>query len=125
MSETFLCTLKIDRIDNSNAFPLGPAACFNGLRDHGSAFQIVVDDDVKMPKPSPEGIVIALDALGVAAANTIYIGDSLTDLEAGSAAGTKVAGALWGKTDARKQHFIDNCPQGARLLYDPIDVLDI
>lgn len=86
---------------------------------------IVVDDDVREPKPSPEGILIALDALKVDARDAIYIGDSLTDLEAGLAAGTRAAGALWGKTEARKQHFIEHYDKSAILLYSPQDLLSI
>jgi phosphoglycolate phosphatase-like HAD superfamily hydrolase len=44
-------------------------------------------DDVERSKPHPEALVRALDDLGVAAADTVYVGDTLVDLEMTVAAG--------------------------------------
>jgi pyrophosphatase PpaX len=59
---------------------------------------VVTDDDMELPKPDPGGLHSALEAIGVEAAETVYVGDSLSDLEAGRLAGTRVAAALWPKT---------------------------
>ena len=48
-------------------------------------------DDVARGKPHPEGLVRALDALGVSASRTVYVGDTPTDLEMARAAGARFA----------------------------------
>jgi phosphoglycolate phosphatase len=48
-------------------------------------------DDVARSKPHPEALLRALDELGVAPADTIYIGDTTVDLEMASAAGADFA----------------------------------
>lgn len=59
---------------------------------------VVTDDDVRAPKPDPEGILAALREMRIAPADAVYVGDSLGDLRAGRAAGTRTAAALWPKT---------------------------
>jgi phosphoglycolate phosphatase/pyrophosphatase PpaX len=49
---------------------------------------VIVDDDVAHPKPDPEGILAALDHLGVQPRDAIYVGDSPGDMEAALAART-------------------------------------
>jgi pyrophosphatase PpaX len=44
-------------------------------------------DDVTHGKPHPEALLRALDELGVAAADTVYVGDTTIDLEMAAAAG--------------------------------------
>ena len=44
-------------------------------------------DDVARTKPHPEALLAALDELGVAAADTVYVGDTTVDLEMATAAG--------------------------------------
>lgn len=60
---------------------------------------VVCEADVPAPKPDPAGLLLALDTLGVRPDDALYVGDSLTDLEAGRAAGVRVGAALWPKTD--------------------------
>ena len=49
----------------------------NGLRDF---FQVIVTgDDVANPKPAPDAVHLALEALGIPPAESLYIGD--TDLD--------------------------------------------
>lgn len=52
--------------------------------------------DVAHPKPHPEPVLRGLDAIGCAADETLLVGDSVYDLEAGRAAGVETAAALWG-----------------------------
>jgi pyrophosphatase PpaX len=60
-------------------------------------FECVVGaDDVVNPKPHAEPVLTGLARLGVTAAETIYIGDSVHDMESGRAAGVRTAGVLWG-----------------------------
>ena len=66
---------------------------------------LVFDDDVSEPKPDSEGIVKAMANLGVSPSEAIYVGDSLSDLEAATAAGVKFLDALWSKTEAEITTF--------------------
>jgi pyrophosphatase PpaX len=65
-----------------------------GLSGH---FGVVVGlDDVHEPKPSPEGLIRAMRALGARPPRTVYVGDNLLDVEAGRRAGVTVWRAVWG-----------------------------
>ena len=59
---------------------------------------IVGGEDVRTPKPSPEGLLFALEHLEADAADTLYIGDSTVDAETAQAAGVDFAGVLHGMT---------------------------
>jgi pyrophosphatase PpaX len=70
-----------------------------GLRVAGLAHLIdviVSSDDVGRPKPHAEPAERATALLGVPAARTLFVGDSLHDLHCGRAAGVRTAAALWG-----------------------------
>ena len=69
---------------------------------------VVTEDDVRAPKPDPEGVLAAVRALGVAPGAAVYVGDSAGDLRAGRAAGTRVAAALWPKdAPGERERFLD------------------
>lgn len=53
-------------------------------------------DDLKEPKPSAEGILLALNKLKISASQTIVIGDHPYDIAAGKLSGTKTVGVLTG-----------------------------
>lgn len=57
---------------------------------------IVAAEDVIRPKPHPEPVTRALEALGSPAGDAIYVGDSLHDMHAGRAAGVATGAVLWG-----------------------------
>jgi len=60
------------------------------------AFVAVVGlDDVVEPKPSPEGLLLAMRSLGVAPARTVFVGDSTLDMEAGRRAGVTAWRSSW------------------------------
>ena len=60
-------------------------------------FECVIGaDDVVNPKPHAEPVLKAMAQMKVAAAETVYIGDSVHDMESGRAAGVRTAGVLWG-----------------------------
>ncbi|MGA8016853.1 MAG: HAD-IA family hydrolase [Candidatus Dormiibacterota bacterium] len=64
-----------------------------GLRHY---FQLVVGlEDVTEPKPSPEGLIQAMEGLKARPERTIYVGDNLLDIEAGRRAGVTVWRAAW------------------------------
>jgi len=65
-----------------------------GLEDR---FRVVVAcEDVARMKPDPEGLVRALEALAVPAADCLYVGDTRLDVAAARGAGVAVAGVSWG-----------------------------
>jgi len=57
---------------------------------------LVCADEVNNPKPHPEPVEKAVALLGAEPASTIYVGDSVHDMNSGRAAGVKTAAALWG-----------------------------
>jgi pyrophosphatase PpaX len=57
---------------------------------------LVCADEVTNPKPHPEPVERAVSLLGADPATTLYVGDSLHDMESGRAAGVLTAAALWG-----------------------------
>lgn len=63
-------------------------------------FQVVVtEDDVRHPKPDPEGLLLAAERLDVAPERIVFVGDSLGDLMAAREGGMRFGAALWPKTD--------------------------
>ncbi len=66
---------------------------------------LVFDDDVSMPKPDCEGILKALANLEASPAETVYVGDSTSDLEASARAGVRFLAATWSKADTETDSF--------------------
>jgi pyrophosphatase PpaX len=56
---------------------------------------IITGDDVKESKPSPEGLLMALQALNAKKEETVFIGDSDDDMQAGFRANIRTIGAQW------------------------------
>lgn len=50
-------------------------------------------------KPDPTGVLALLDELGVSAEETVYVGDTKTDMITGKSAGLFTVGVLWGFRD--------------------------
>lgn len=70
---------------------------------------VITEDDVRRPKPDPEGLLAAAERLSVDPARVVFIGDSLSDLAAGRAAGMPVGAALWPKTEPQdRQSFLED-----------------
>lgn len=61
---------------------------------------IVGGEDVVAAKPSPEGVLMALERLQVRKEDTLYVGDSVVDAETAQAAGVSFAGVTHGITTA-------------------------
>ena len=57
---------------------------------------LVTGDDISHPKPAPDGVIAACEALGVAAERAAYVGDAPNDLRAAKAAGVVAVAAAWG-----------------------------
>lgn len=71
-------------------------------------------------KPSPEGVFLILEELGLTAEEILYLGDTATDMKTGKSAGAFTVGALWGFRDAEELR-----EGGADVLAEhPLQVLD-
>lgn len=57
---------------------------------------LVAGDDAARPKPAPDPVLMACRGLGVNAAEVVFVGDDLRDVQASRAAGCLTAAALWG-----------------------------
>ncbi len=78
------------------------------LNLHGilDLFDIIVGgEDVKNPKPSPEGLFLAIDGLNAKILNTLYIGDSLIDAKTALAANVDFAAVTTGTTS--EEEFLE------------------
>jgi pyrophosphatase PpaX len=82
---------------------------------------IVTPEDVRNPKPDPEPVRVALERLGVSAAEAIFVGDSPHDMASGRAAGVRTAAALWGPFP--REALLAEWPDV--LLHRQEDVLDL
>ncbi|HEX9106765.1 MAG TPA: HAD family hydrolase [Longimicrobiales bacterium] len=84
----------------------------------------VFDDDVREPKPDPEGLRLAVDALGIEPAAAAYVGDALSDVEAAAAAGMLPVAALWPKKPEELESFEARArAAGAVTAASPADVV--
>ena len=57
---------------------------------------LVCADEVTNPKPHPEPVEKAVGLLRADPDTTVYVGDSVHDMQAGRAAGVRTAAVLWG-----------------------------
>lgn len=57
---------------------------------------LVCPDHVSRSKPDPEPMLLACSQLGLAPANTLFVGDDLRDIESGRAAGSRTAAVRYG-----------------------------
>jgi phosphoglycolate phosphatase/pyrophosphatase PpaX len=86
----------------------------------GSFDALVFADDVTEPKPDPEGLLLALAQLAADPAQTFYLGDSVSDMEAARAAGTIPAAAVWAKKPEDRNDFVAQLePLGIRIFAKP------
>lgn len=80
---------------------------------------VVTASDVDRHKPDPKPVLVALEEMGEPeAGRALFVGDSVHDLRAGRAAGTRTAAALWGPydRDALAPGEPDHWLEGAREL---------
>ena len=68
---------------------------------HVHPYDLIVGlEDVSAPKPDPQGINKAMELLGVAPYEGLYVGDSYIDAEAAVNAGVDFAAVTTGSTDS-------------------------
>ncbi|QHW31965.1 HAD-IA family hydrolase [Paenibacillus rhizovicinus] len=66
-----------------------------GLYDYVEPGAIVTIEDVTHPKPDPEPVQRALDALGIEPGEAMMVGDSIVDIQSAEAAGVVSVGVAW------------------------------
>lgn len=80
-----------------------PIAATRALLDHlgwADRFAVVLGgDSLPTRKPDPASLLAAADALGVAPAQAVFVGDSDVDEATAAAAGTRFVGVAWGYGD--------------------------
>jgi len=72
------------------------APLVHALRLMPPAAALVCGDTTPHAKPHPEPLLEAARRLGVPAADCVYVGDDLRDVQAGRAAGMTTVAVLWG-----------------------------
>lgn len=65
---------------------------------------LVTGDCLPLKKPDPAPLLHACKLANVEASRSIYVGDDLRDIEAGSAAGMRTIAAGWGYLDGEDPH---------------------
>lgn len=59
-------------------------------------FQVLIaDSHVPHSKPAPDGILMAVERMGLDVQNVCYVGDSVMDIQAAKRAGCRSVAALW------------------------------
>lgn len=66
---------------------------------------IVGAEDVQIEKPNPEGLILAVEQLGLLKEEVLYVGDSFVDAQTAQNAGISFAGVLTGTTT--REEFAD------------------
>lgn len=79
---------------------------------------LVFADDVAEPKPDPEGLLLALDQLSAKPDEAVYLGDSVSDMEAAVAAGVRPAAAVWAKKPEDRARFVERVTEIGAVVYD-------
>jgi phosphoglycolate phosphatase len=74
-------------------------ALLAALRLDARCAALVTGDCLPLKKPDPAPILRACEIVGVSAAQCIYVGDDLRDIEAGHRAGMRTIAAGWGYLD--------------------------
>lgn len=89
----------------------------------GSHFDVIIGcDSCDRHKPDPQPVHVALERLGYAPSDAVFVGDSVHDVHAGNAAGVISIAALWGPfgredlVASRPQYFLERLADLPRLL---------
>src|SRR5688572_11568122 len=80
---------------------------------------VIASDSTEKHKPDPEPVLLALERLGCAPGDALFVGDSPYDMQAARAAGVHALGVAWG---AFSVHTLQNA--GAEsILHRPVELL--
>ncbi|TNE77110.1 MAG: HAD family hydrolase [Gammaproteobacteria bacterium] len=85
---------------------------------------VICPDHVQRTKPDPESVLLALQQIGIAPKQAVFIGDHLRDIEAGKRAGTATIAAAYGYLSEGEDpnswganHAVDCATQLANLIF--------
>ena len=84
---------------------------------------IVGGEDVRTPKPSPEGLLLAVERAGCRKEEVLYVGDSIVDARTAQTAGVDFVGVLNGMTTREELAAYPHCAIAddlRGLLSDPL-----
>ncbi len=81
-------------------------------------FEVLMGPDGIVPKPDPMGALLAAERMGICPEDAAYVGDSVTDMKTGLAAGMHTIGVSWGYTKRE-----DLVAAGAHKIADTVDGL--
>jgi HAD superfamily hydrolase (TIGR01549 family) len=85
-------------------------------------YVVVSDDDLKLPKPSPEGLINAAYLMKLPLQSIYYVGDAKTDIKTAKAAGALSVAALW---DSRVEEDIMRAESPTLMAESPLDILKL
>lgn len=89
--------IRMSIATSRNADSLGIILRNNGIHD---CFEyLVTNSDNLAPKPDPAMVLHLLDRMGVAAGETLVVGDTTYDIEMGSRAHCRTCAVCWGNHD--------------------------
>lgn len=71
-----------------------------GIREFFDA--VMCPENTPKPKPAPDGILFCMFLTGISPENTVMVGDSAADIEAGKAAGVATCGICYGLGNVEK-----------------------
>lgn len=83
---------------------------------------IITPDDTQKGKPDPEPILLGCEKLDVLPKETVYVGDSIFDMQAAKAAGTQLCAVKYTLTDHQSilafepEFFVDSIQEFANCL---------
>lgn len=80
---------------------------------------IITSSDTKLHKPNPDPILKAIEILNITTESTVYIGDSIYDMQSAKSAGISFALAKWGAPTLEGFNDVDY------LLENPKDILKL
>lgn len=83
---------------------------------------LITGDKVARPKPDPEPVLAACQALGARAQRSFFVGDDRRDILAGAAAGTRTVVAAWGYLPSGEQPGDWNTDD---IIAEPAALLDL
>ncbi len=87
----------------------------------GFLMSAVGESETVRKKPAPDGVLLAMEELGVSKEETLYVGDSEVDVETARCAGIPCVGVTWGFR--AKEALIE--AHAAYLVDTPAALLDI
>lgn len=89
---------------------------------------VVASDQLRQPKPHPEGILYTLDMLSRAPREAVMIGDSVSDILCAQRAGVRAVAVTWGikpelvQTKCQPDHIVHDWPSLTSLLLSLVQV---